>query len=125
MAKTMSEAIALLSKVYGGISIHNNKMKSEDIVTSNINHKFREELLVPYIAITNNIEFMLGKGEKQVITSDGILCKVEFLKEDHICNLEGMVKAIYNLDCWSFIKKWFAFQQCDSMYFVYMKLKRI
>ena len=90
-----------------------------------INHRFKEHLIIPYVGISNNIDFFLDKGGKHVITSDHIRCKVVNCKEKHICELEDEIRKVYNLDAWTFIKKWHkACPYMDSMHFLVLDLKK-
>lgn len=91
-----------------------------------ITHSFREELIVPYIGIENNMQFFLSKGLKQVITSDGILANVKEVVEKHICDLDSDIIRLYNIQPWDFLLRWHrANLGMDSMTFVKLKLERI
>ena len=125
MGNSIIEKIGLMEKVFGGIDVADMGADSTETVVSNINHKYREQVVLPYIAITNNIRFLLTNGDRYVVTNDNVTCKVESLKEVHICELEKVIQELYNIDCWTFIKKWYAAKgSIGSMYFVYMKLKK-
>lgn len=125
MAKSLGEALRLLNKL-GGFNITGMNVNETDVVTSHINHKYRDELILPYVAIDNNIPFLIGNGKKQVITADGFLCDVVEYKEVHICELEKRVMELYKMDCWSFIKRWYATRKAmDSLHFVCMRLKKV
>ena len=125
MGNSIIEKIRLMEKVFGGIDVAEMGADSTEMVVSNINHKYKEQVVLPYVAITNNIRFLLTNGERYVVTTDNVKCQVESLKEVHICELEKVIHEIYKIDCWTFIKKWYASQgSMGSMYFVYMKLKK-
>lgn len=88
-------------------------------------HRYRDEIVVPYIALRNNIDFMLNKGERYLITSDNIKAKVVECKEVHICDLEDDIKRLYNILAWDFIKRWHGSDnRMDSMHFLKIKLKK-
>lgn len=90
----------------------------------NLRHKFRNEIIVPIAAISNNIEFLLYDAVKHVRTSDDVECVVETWEEKHICDLEEDVKEIYGVEAWAFMKTWHKFEPCmTSMQFIKMKLK--
>lgn len=96
-----------------------------DILEYRINHTFREEIIVPFASVSNNISFCLSQGNKQVIMGDGTRGEVVSYDELHICNLEGDVKRLYGISAWDFIKKWYAlYPNMDSMRFLKIKLKK-
>lgn len=92
-----------------------------------IKHTYRETIILPLIGfIDNNIDFLLNNEKKQIITADGFLCDVIKYNVYNICQLEQDIKDIYNIDCWSFIKKWYNVDNAmDSLSVVKMKLKKI
>lgn len=125
MAKTMGEALRLLLGT-GDFQITGIFMESNETVETRVNHKYREEMIVPFIGIADNISFMLSKGERYVITSDNVRCKVMECKEEHICELEGKINEIYGVDCWTFIRRWYQTKKnMDSLHFVHLKLKKV
>ena len=90
-----------------------------------IDHKFREEMIVPYCAIDNNIAFLLCKGERYLDTKDGVRCKVLSVEERHICDLEQDIYRLYGKDAWSFIKIWHKYNKnSSSLIFIHLKLQR-
>lgn len=124
MAKTIGEALVLLQRLGGdivGMSLDNNNPTDHNVL-----HKFKETMIVPYYAVTNNISLVMSKGDHYVTTADGIHCKIVSWEEKHICELEEEIQRLYNMDCWSYIKRWFkATKGCmDSMHFVILKLKK-
>lgn len=125
MAKNIGEALRLLNRM-GEMNVDNINVDSTNDVISHINHRYREEVIIPYVALDNNISFLISKGEKKVITADGITCKVIELKEVHICELEEKINELYKIDCWSFIKRWYSTKKTmDSLHFIYLKLKKL
>ena len=124
MAKTIGEALVLLQRLGGdvvGMSLDNNNPTEHHVL-----HKFKETMVVPYYAVTNNCSLIMSKGEHYVTTADGIHCKVVSWEEKHICELEDEIQRLYNMDCWSYIKRWHkATKGCmDSMHFLILKLKK-
>lgn len=92
----------------------------------NIVHKYKEELVVPPCAISNNISFLTEDYSKGVITSDNKRCKVVNYEEVHLCSprMERLIANLYNLDVWTFAKRWYNYNKnMYSMYFVYMKIE--
>ena len=122
MAKTIGEAIKLMSKVS---DIADVTSQSTDVVEAFVNHRFREEMILPYVGITPNIAFVMACGERWVTTSDGVHCKVIEFEEKHICELEDKIRSIYGIEPYQFIKRWYAACKfMDSMTFIYIKLKK-
>lgn len=125
MAKTIGEALVLMQRLGGdivGMSLDNNNPTEHNIL-----HKFRDsEIVIPWAALTNNIAMVMSKGDHYVTTADGIHCKIVSWEEKHICELEEEIQRLYNMDCWSYIKRWFkATSGCmDSMHFLIIKLKK-
>ena len=124
MAKTIGEALVLLQRLGGdvvGMSLDNNNPTEHNVL-----HKFKETMIVPYYAVTNNVSLVMSKGDHYVTTADGIHCKVVSWEEKHICELEDEIQRLYNMDCWSYIKRWHkATKGCmDSMHFLILKLKK-
>ena len=124
MAETIGEALVLLQRLGGDIismSLDNNNPTEHHVL-----HKFKETMVVPYYAVTNNCSLIMSKGDHYVTTADGIHCKVVFWEEKHICELEDEIQRLYNMDCWSYIKRWHkATKGCmDSMHFLILKLKK-
>lgn len=89
-----------------------------------INHSFKEYILVPYVAITNNV--YIDKGDLS-LTTDGVLCTIKDINLVHICSstAERIIKAIYNLDPWSFLKRWNQNLEVSSTTFLYLHLERV
>lgn len=124
MAETIGEALVLLQRLGGditGMSLDNNNPTEHNVL-----HKFKETMIVPYYAVSNNVSLVMSKGDHYVTTADGIHCKVMSWEEKHICELEEEIQRLYNMDCWSYIKRWFkATKGCmDSMHFLILKLKK-
>lgn len=124
MSKTIGEVIVALQRI-GQFNLTDIRMESNNPTYHHINHKFREEIIVPYVAIENNITYMTTKGEKHITFADGITAKVVESYEKHICELESKIQSLYGIDAWSFVKRWFASDKgMDSMHFVVIKVKK-
>lgn len=122
MAKTVGEAIKLMSKAS---DIADVTSQSTDVVEAFVNHRFREEMILPYVGISPNIAFLMACGERYVTTSDGIHCKVVECVEKHICELEDKISTLYGIEPYDFIKRWYkTCKAMDSMTFVNIKLKK-
>lgn len=110
---------------------NSDTLKQRDINTEKevtyhrVRHSFKPEIIVPIAAITNNIDFLLCKGEKRIMTTDSVECTVESHEEIHMCKLATDVKRLYNMDMWPFIMRWYGVEpDMHSMEFVRMKLKK-
>ena len=124
MAETIGEALVLMKRLGGdvvGMSLDNNNPTEHHVL-----HKFKETMIVPYYSVSNNVSLVMSKGDHYVTTADGIHCKVVSWEEKHICELEDEIQRLYNMDCWSYIKRWHkATKGCmDSMHFLILKLKK-
>ena len=76
-----------------------------------IRHTYKPKIVIPYLGIGGNaftnLDFILDKGERIVVTSDNIKCKVLNVEEIHLCDLESEIQSIYNIDAWSWFKRWY------------------
>lgn len=120
----MNYAINKLAKVFEleGMTMDGNRSDTYHFVK----HKYRDEIVVPIAAISNNIDFIIYDAKKHVQTSDDVECEVESWSEVHICDLEDKIKELYGLDAWAFVKTWHKHEPCmTSMSFITMKLKRV
>lgn len=110
---------------YFNLSILGMEMNNSKPIEVRIDHKFREEMIVPYCAIDNNVAFLLYKGERYLDTKDGVRCKVLSAEERHICDMEADVQRLYGKDAWSFIKIWHKYNNmASSLFFVHLKLQK-
>lgn len=124
MAETIGEALVLLQRLGGdvvGMSLDNNNPTEHNVL-----HKFKETMILPYYAVTNNVSLVMSKGDHYVTTADGIHCKIVSWEEKHICELEDEIQRLYNIDAWNYLCKWHkATKGCmDSMHFLILKLKK-
>jgi hypothetical protein len=125
MAKSIIEALEMFQKVgfkdVTGMSLDNN-----EITYHEINHRYKDEVIVPLIGVTDNVSWIMSKGQKIITCADGTQAKVNEWETKHICILEDDIKRIYGIDTWSFIKRWYASEKrMDSMTFIKMKLEKI
>lgn len=126
MAKSWSEAMSLLSRL-GEFKITDTKffMERNETTYHKVRHKYREEIIVPYIAVQNNIDFILNKGERYLLTADSIKAKVLGCKEVHICELKDEINRLYGMSAWDYICKWHdAEKNMDSLHFLHIKLRK-
>ena len=101
-------------------------MKIINDVTSQVAHRYKECMILPLVAISDNFNFVMTCGKRFVITQDGVKCDVIEYEEKHICQLEDDIRALYGVDAWTFTKKWYNFNNTmDSMTFVKLKLKKL
>jgi hypothetical protein len=99
-------------------------MQSQDKgITYHINHRFKDEIIVPLVAITNNVAFLFDTSERSVVMGDGVIGKVISCDEVHICALESEINRMYNITPWAFVARWYKiYPQMDSMFFLKLKL---
>lgn len=123
MAKTIGEALRLLQKLGG--EIVGMGSDSNNPTEHYVNHKFKERMILPFVGISNNINFIMSNGEHYVTTSDNIRCKVVNWSEKHICDLEEDIQKLYGIGAWQFVKRWYSYHpQMDSMHFLVIDLKK-
>lgn len=107
------------------LDIANIRMESNEPTYHHVSHNFRDEIIVPIIAIENNITFMINKGDRYIIFHDGVKAKVSEVQEKHIFELEEEIKRLYNCEVWTFVNKWYAtYKIMDSMTFVCIKVRK-
>lgn len=89
-------------------------------------HTFKDEVFVPLLAISPNVEFFFDTKKRLMVTSDNIQASVVTWESIHILSEEAreLVKRLYDTDVYSFMKKWHAALDIASMEFVYMNLKK-
>lgn len=121
---TLTTAVTELYR-YFKTNIIDMNMNNTTPIEARIDHRFKEEMIVPYCAIENNVAFLLCKGERFLDTSDGVRAKVISADEKHICDLESDVYRLYGKDAWSFIKIWHKYNKnSSSLLFIHLKLQR-
>ena len=91
-----------------------------------VKHSWKNEMILPYCAIEDNIKMLCFDGEKHILTVDGKKALVEKWSDIHICEMESLVQRLYGIDSWTFCKKWFSSgSKFQSATFVYIKSKLI
>lgn len=96
------------------------------MATYQLKHRYREEVVVPYVAIVNNCQFFMDKEDKYVVTADGVRCIVDSCEYKHIFELEERIKNDYKMDILSFLKRWYnTDKRMQSMEMVILKLKKV
>lgn len=122
MAQTLGEAIRLLNRL-GVFDITDMSMDNNSENTYKIAHRFSQEVIVPLLAIQNNCSFVTTLGERNLLFADKITAKVVSWEDKNIVLLEEDIKRLYNLDAWSFLKKWYrVYPQMTSLDFLHIKV---
>lgn len=96
------------------------------MATYQLKHRYRENVIVPYVGIANNCQFFMDNENKYVITADGVKCIVESCEYKHIFELEEKIENDYKMDILSFLKRWYnTDKRMQSMEMVILKLKKV
>lgn len=91
-----------------------------------ISHSFKEEIVVPYAAIQNNIQFFEARCNQRVVTADGVRCKVVWLEVKNICEYGDLIKSIYATEPWDFLCAWHKSKpDMMSLDFVNIRLRKL
>ena len=96
-------------------------------MTYYVNHKYREKIIVPLIAIERNVSFLCDDNDedKNIQTSDNVICGITDIKVSNILDLENEISTIYKMGAYEYLKIWRgAYNNLDSLSFVMLKLKR-
>lgn len=97
----------------------------QDVFRYFINHSFKEEIIVPLVAVSNNVSFVTNKEQRYVVLGDGCLCSVNACEEHHICALEQDIRKLYGVTAWDFMRKWYrTYPDMSSMFFLKIKLEK-
>ncbi len=76
-----------------------------------IRHTYKPKIVIPIQGIKGkdftNLDFLLDKNERIVLTSDNVKCKVVNLEEKHLLELESEIQSIYNCDALAWLKRWY------------------
>lgn len=124
MSESFGEALRTLNKL-GGFDAVSANMEANEPSEHHVKHRFSTEIIIPLIALTNNITFIMSKGEKYLIFADGIRAKVVSWEEKHICELDELIQKKYNCGAWEFLNKWFkVYKSMDSCHFLHIILKK-
>lgn len=126
MQGTLSKLIPLLTN--GFLEIESFDMSEQKTETQHeIRHSYKEEIIIPTVALTNTFDFfMFPRAKKVVRMADGTMCEVSWYEEKHICEFEDDIKRLYNMEAWDFIKKWYkADFMMTNMMFVKIVFKKV
>lgn len=119
------EALEMFQKV-GFKDIVSMSLDNNSTTKHHINHRYKDEVIVPFVGLSDNCTFIMSKGEKQITCADGVEAKVVEWKDCHICTLEEDIKRLYGIDTWSFVRRWYQTEKrMDSMTFIKMKLEKL
>lgn len=125
MAKSIAEALRMFQKV-GFKDIVSMSLDNNSTTTHHINHRYKDEVIIPFVGVSSNVDFVMSNGDKRIICADGVEAKVVEWKDCHICTLEEDIKRIYGIDAWAFVKRWWQTEKrMDSMTFIKMKLEKL
>jgi hypothetical protein len=93
--------------------------------THHVKHRWKNEIIVPLIALSDNIDFLTLKEDKTIITADGVQAKVNKWEEIHICALDDLTKRLYGMSAWDFMLRWYNNGDVFyTAYFVYIKSEK-
>jgi hypothetical protein len=96
------------------------------MATYQLKHRYRPEVIVPYIGISNNALFLIDKDDRYVYTADNVRCLVEDVQYKHIFELTDKIKNDYSIDVLSFLQRWYAMDNnMQSMEMIILKLKKV
>lgn len=104
-----------------------NSNEKEEPIFYKVNHRYRDTIIVPIVAIDKFVSFITTPLRYQrIVTSDGIKCDVIKSFTENICNLEEKVLSLYHLNAWDFIKTWHKVypENLYSLEFVVMELAK-
>lgn len=108
------------------MEIISTNIAMEKDTTHLLKHKYQEEVIVPLVAVSENIDFLFNRGRRMVITADGVSCLVEKAEEIHLMKMEEDVQNLYKMSAWAFAQRWYSYYpDMDSMTFLKIKLKKI
>lgn len=79
---------------------------SEEIRFYKVNHSFKDTIIVPLVAVTKNIEFILNEEDKYIVTADDVKCKVRFWRIRNIFDIQDDIQNRYKISAWDFLKRW-------------------
>lgn len=102
-------------------------MSSKEIepIFYRVNHRYREEMIVPVVAIHKFVDFITTPlRDQNIVTTDGEKCRVFKIYTENLCALEEKVLSLYRISTWDFLKKWHSVYP-DNLYsleFVVMEL---
>lgn len=121
----MTSIVDKLGEVLGCEIIDTTMTNAKD-TEHDVRHRYKEEIIVPLVAITKNIDFLMGRGKKTIHLTDGTTCEVVKWSEIHLLDMDDEVKKMYNMSAWDFAKRWYSYDKgMQSMTFIKMQLKKI
>lgn len=82
-----------------------------------INCKYRDEIIVPLVCISPNVELLCvpdkGKVGILCLMKDGILAKIRGFEMKTIFEFEEDIKRLYKVEPYEWLKKWY--NACEGM----------
>lgn len=82
-----------------------------------INCKYRDEIIVPIVAISPSMEFFFTPESKlfgvKALMKDGIVAKIRGCEMKTIFEFEGLIRELYSVEPYEWLKKWY--NACDGM----------
>lgn len=89
-----------------------------------IKHRFKEQIVIPYVGIYPNIFRLDEIVGKTAMTSDHKECTIVKAEEVHICEAEGIIYKLYNMTIGEYLLKWYKIDKAmQSMYMYVISLK--
>lgn len=71
------------------------------------NNVNKAQILVPYLAITDNIQYLCFRSTNDIVElSDGTLCKTISVAHINIDNAEEIVRKLYKVSAKYYLNKW-------------------
>lgn len=96
-----------------------------------VNHKYRDEIIIPFLGLTPNFDFsLLSDKEKEgkiVKTRDGVRARITKCSTTTIFSLEMDIRRIYGVSVWEYLCKWneACEGQLTSLYLWNISLERV
>lgn len=92
-----------------------------------LTHRYRKEVFVPLLAIENNMSFLEEKEYPNIITSEGIECKINKFLHVNPLSEQGrkLIEDIYNIPLQDFLIKWYSSMPFDGLMFCWIKMEKI
>lgn len=125
MSQKLSNLLYLVRNI--GLEVDGWTMdERKDKTYHELKHSYKDIVIIPTAALSNTFDFFIfGSAIKKLKLADGSICEVEQYEEKHICDLEDDIKEIYNVDVWSFVKRWYKYEpHMTNMMFLKIWLKK-
>lgn len=92
-----------------------------------LTHRYRKEVFVPLLAMKNNMAFLEEKEYPNIITSEGIECKINKFLFVNPLSEQGrkLIEDIYNIPLQDFLIKWYNSMPFDGLMFCWIKMEKI